>query len=143
MWRNFCVRTFNNRTRIGIVLRLRTPSLTMHKRDALEKRPDLRNYSAECLKCVCVTFYIRIFHSPTGGTANVENRTGSSVQDQRMRNENVSIFLSATPVPLATARRGSSAMWNWIPILSVRRLSRPRSMAPPPARKIPFITMSE
>ena len=38
-------------------------------------------------------------------------------------------------VPRATARSGSSATWNGMLTFSVRRLSRPRSRAPPPLRK--------
>ena len=37
-------------------------------------------------------------------------------------------------VPFATLSNGSSAMWNGILILSVKRLSKPRSKAPPPAK---------
>ncbi len=52
----------------------------------------------------------------------------------RSRNWNLSTFFSAMPVPLATARSGSSATWNCICILSVSLLASPLSSAPPPAR---------
>ena len=52
----------------------------------------------------------------------------------RMRNEKCSTFFRATPVPLATQCSGSSATLNGMLILSVRRLSSPRSRAPPPVR---------
>ena len=59
-----------------------------------------------------------------------------------IKNENLSTFFKAIPAPFATLWSGSSAMWNWILILSVRRLSRPQSNAPPPLRYIPFFTIS-
>ena len=52
----------------------------------------------------------------------------------RIKKEKRSTFFSAIPVPFATLSKGSSAIWNGILILSVRRLSKPRSKAPPPAK---------
>ena len=37
-------------------------------------------------------------------------------------------------IGVGTLSKGSSAIWNGILILSVRRLSKPRSKAPPPAK---------
>jgi hypothetical protein len=39
-----------------------------------------------------------------------------------IRNEKLSKFFRAMPAPLATLCNGSSAMWNWMLILSCRRL---------------------
>ena len=49
-----------------------------------------------------------------------------------MRNWKRSVFFSAMPVPFATQSNGSSATMKLMPTLSLRRLSRPRSRAPPP-----------
>jgi len=43
-----------------------------------------------------------------------------------IKKEKRSTFFNATPVPLATACKGSSAMWKGMLILSVKRLSSPR-----------------
>ena len=65
-----------------------------------------------------------------------------SKKSYRIKNVKLSTFLSAIPVPRATQRRGSFATWKGMLILSVRRLSSPRSKAPPPVSQIPFFTMS-
>ena len=47
----------------------------------------------------------------------------------RIKNEKRPMFFKAMPAPLATLCKGSSAMWNGMLILSVKRLSRPRNNA--------------
>lgn len=51
-----------------------------------------------------------------------------------MRNEKRLMFFKAIPVPRAIARRGSSAMWNGMPVFSDSLRSNPLMSAPPPAR---------
>lgn len=51
-----------------------------------------------------------------------------------IRKEKREKFFRAMPVPRATARRGSSAMWTWSLVFDEMRWSRPRSNEPPPAR---------
>lgn len=52
----------------------------------------------------------------------------------RIRKENLLKFFRAIPVPLATARNGSSAIWTFSLVLLEIRWSRPRNNEPPPAR---------
>lgn len=59
-----------------------------------------------------------------------------------IKNEKRSTFFKAIPAPVATLWRGSSATWNGMLILSVKRLSIPRSNAPPPLSHIPLCTIS-
>ncbi len=44
-----------------------------------------------------------------------------------IRKEKPLMFFRAMPVPRATARSGSSAMWNGMPVFSLNRLSSPLS----------------
>ena len=52
----------------------------------------------------------------------------------RIKNEKRLMFFNAILVPRTTARSGSSAMWNGIPVFFERRRSKPLIKAPPPAR---------
>ena len=60
----------------------------------------------------------------------------------RIKKPKFATFFNATPVPRATACNGSSATWNGIVILSVKRLLNPCNCAPPPVKYIPRFTIS-
>ena len=60
-------------------------------------------------------------------------------KNQVIKNGYLWIFFKAMPVPLTTARKGSSATCTGNFVFAERRLSKPLNNAPPPVKYRPFL----